>query len=348
MVTNTDPGMTPSAMKKLLDQSVEAPVNFAFAMGQRPNTAVLLLDRLKHGKSLENVAAAALPHGCKSCFGTVTVTVDQTARPKLVVFRPERKLPGMAKELVHALKGTGYTAVRIEGPDGSRETDAEDAEGVSPVSPPPARPLPARPLPTPPSPVRDLRSLRHTLAALIGNIASVQDRAARAPLVVLAEQANGALQAEDAVRAERLLVQLQRGITDLSGAPNDGRLKTTLANFEGTLEQVRESIAKLEDALRETQEPAFVRVAEHGLGWTLGELRDAVVTALRETISAGPSQLKSSAGAARALCGKWAKLVAGDKVYGLLDTNPFGVPLACRAQVGAALAGVEREVAALA
>ena len=102
-------GSDKAELKKLLRLSRVKPVFMAFALGQ-DGKAVVKLDRMKPGRSLERMLKTGAKGSRNHRFGTVTIDPEQ---PRVVTFVLNKDISGFAPKLVIALKGTGFKKVRL-------------------------------------------------------------------------------------------------------------------------------------------------------------------------------------------------------------------------------------------
>jgi hypothetical protein len=165
-------GSDRAELKKLLKAAREKPVSMALAMAN-DGSAIIKLDRIKAPRALEK--ALKEEEGSKSHrFGTVVI--DQDA-PKVAKFIVNKQIGGgIARKIVIALKGTGFSKVKLVTEDGQsvEEAGEEDAGGNEDEAPdadagrpgkaaatkeaagasqaaPPASPSPSPPTPDQPS-----------------------------------------------------------------------------------------------------------------------------------------------------------------------------------------------------
>lgn len=108
------PGMSPADLKRLLRRAQSKPIHAAVGQGDAKSggLGLLLLDPVVPPKALLKTLKEQDPAASKLCFGTVSV--DKSIDPKLVALTLNRRQPGLARKLRHALKGTGYSKVTIE------------------------------------------------------------------------------------------------------------------------------------------------------------------------------------------------------------------------------------------
>ena len=111
--------MEPRDLKKLLVRAKREPVSCALASGEGAGPYLILLDRAKDPRAVLGLLKKQFPTARTPAFGTASVDAD--ANPKQVCFTVNKKAPGVARKLVKALKGTGFTKVLVTGssPGGS-------------------------------------------------------------------------------------------------------------------------------------------------------------------------------------------------------------------------------------
>ena len=117
-------GMEPAELKRLLRLASSAPIHAAFAIGGdgRP---IIMLDKRKPPRVLEKELKESDPDAKSHRYGTVSVDPDD---PKLACFVVNKAASGMAGRLVKALKGTGFSKIRIVLEDGTEVEAHEDEE----------------------------------------------------------------------------------------------------------------------------------------------------------------------------------------------------------------------------
>lgn len=213
------------------------------------------------------------------------------------------------------------------------------------------------------APGPDAEKVRATLAQVMRRIpeyaaqAGQQQAGQQQAWRARAAAATAALEAGNLPDAIRLVTALGQEMTGQAptrpaaagrapGRLDTKRLQTALVTFQTALTEVANGLARLEGKLRATQEPTFVRIAEFGLGGLTRGMRTKLMAAVINLTTAAPDQGGPAAKAARSACADFTALVAKDELLALVDQNPFGVPLACRTALGAALTALEREIAA--
>ena len=119
---DTQGGMEPSELKRMLRLASSAPVQAAFAIGGdgRP---IIMMDKRKPPRALEKELKESAPDAKSHRYGTVSVDPDD---PKLARFVVNKAASGMAGKLVKALKGTGFSKIKILLEDGTELEAHED------------------------------------------------------------------------------------------------------------------------------------------------------------------------------------------------------------------------------
>lgn len=118
-------GMEKAELKRMLKFASDEPVRVAFALGG-DGKAILVMDRRKPARTLEKELKEAVPDSKNHRFGTAAV---DAAQPKLVKFMVNKQAGGVARKLVVALKGTGFSKVEVGTEDGGAPERAEEEEG---------------------------------------------------------------------------------------------------------------------------------------------------------------------------------------------------------------------------
>lgn len=120
-------GMEKADLKRLLQSAREEPVQVAFALGG-DGKAIVQLDKRKPGRALEKALKDDAPDSKNHRWGTAMVDPDD---PKLIKFMVNKAGGGMARKLVVALKGTGFSKVQIVLEDGSAVEMHEEADDTT-------------------------------------------------------------------------------------------------------------------------------------------------------------------------------------------------------------------------
>ena len=254
MAKTESPGSDRAELKKLLKTAGDKPVSMAFAMS-KDGTAIIKLDKLKPPRTLEKLLKDE--DGSKNHqFGTVVIDPDA---PKTAKFIINKEVGGFARKLVVALKGTGFSKVKLVTEDGQsledaagEEEEAEDeAEGATPAggpaqaaaapapgpassAPPPAAPPPAdQPSAAEPSAAEsdpanaagpDAADLTKNLTGLVKQMMALlaADPSRKAELTELATAAQVSLKGGDLEAAETGIDKLRAALAGGSngaGAP---------------------------------------------------------------------------------------------------------------------------------
>ena len=120
-------GMEKAELKRVLRFALEEPVQVAFALGG-DGKAIVQMDKRKPGRALEKALKDEAPDSKNHRWGTAVVDPDD---PKLVKFVVNKAGGGMARKLVVALKGTGFSKVQIVLEDGSAVEMHEEADDTT-------------------------------------------------------------------------------------------------------------------------------------------------------------------------------------------------------------------------
>lgn len=136
-MADADFGMDRNKMRDLLGTCKRQALNCALGLS-KPG-AVLLLDKTKSPKTLSMDLQKKFPDLKTPNWGTVSA---DSADPKMLVFRLEKRTPGMAGKLKLTLKTVGFGKLQIRNADGTvAETTADDDKpdtAISPLAPQPA------------------------------------------------------------------------------------------------------------------------------------------------------------------------------------------------------------------
>lgn len=117
-----------------------------------------------------------------------------------------------------------------------------------------------------------------------------------------------------------------------------------LAIWRDAKEAVDAKLIQLAQKLRDYGDPDFDRIADFGLfGMTDGQTV-ALNVALRELAGAAPAKRPTAAAGVRTAISDYRAVMAGDGTFDLIDENQFGVDVALRATLGAALNQIERSL----
>lgn len=223
-------GMEKGELKRMLRFAREEPVSVAFALGG-DGKVIVQLDKRKPGRALERALKDDAPDSKNHRWGTAVVDPDD---PKLVKFVVNKAGGGMARKLVVALKGTGFSKVQIVLEDGSaveahEEEDAtagDDAgsgQAAAPDGSQAATQAGARSDAGPSSGQPDPKELTRDLTGLVKRMLEVirQDPSQKAALAELATDAQASLKRGDLDQAAagiEVFRQVLGAATDAGGA----------------------------------------------------------------------------------------------------------------------------------
>jgi hypothetical protein len=311
-MADIDTGTPKAELKKLLHASQpDSPVRVGCAPHKDSKLAYLRIAKTGNAKAIaaelkkdyKEVTAVSSGSALKATLDTGPGLKDaQKADEKLVVFRLEKPLPGIAKRLKNTLKGTGFAKVVVLYDDGSSDADLEDEEGEGTAAAPAAASAPPPPPPPPPpqqpaaaAPLTgDLAALQKRLASLIPRIAGA-DGAAKAEMAKAAAAGNAAIKAANAAEATTAIETLEKllGVGAAANPPEPGSLDkatltNTLANF--TLLIGRVASGDTEAALVKLSEQAAALLASGDLAGAkvlIEQLRAGMAKAQEEQKAAG-------------------------------------------------------------
>lgn len=106
-------------------------------------------------------------------------------------------------------------------------------------------------------------------------------------------------------------------------------------------------IGALQKALRASDDPELVEIADFGLNAVTGNHKARLTALLFELGEASPVAVRKNGPKALALLGEFRGHIETDPRVAACDTNPMSVPVSIRATLGPALAGLQAALAAL-
>lgn len=112
-------GSDKAELKRLLKLAVDKPVHMALALG-KDGKAIVKLDKMKNPKALEKGLKDDAPDSKNHRNGMVSIDPDD---PKTAIFQVTKAVSGIAGKLTIALKGTGFSKIRIVMDDGTALED---------------------------------------------------------------------------------------------------------------------------------------------------------------------------------------------------------------------------------
>jgi hypothetical protein len=122
---NAGPGMDRAELKKALVIAKRQPMHCAFALGG-DGKAVIVIDKIKKGPGLDRDLKTKAPNTKNHRFGTVEIDEDNPRLARFIINKAGGG--GMARKLVIALKGTGFSKVHIQLEDGTVDEVEEDED----------------------------------------------------------------------------------------------------------------------------------------------------------------------------------------------------------------------------
>jgi hypothetical protein len=370
--------MDKAQIKKVLAASRRDPVSCA--VGISGGHAVILLDRIKKPKALEQDLSKQFPDLKNARWGTASVDTEEN--PGLVVLTLNKAASGLAQSLKKSLKGTGYSQVEIRLEDGSvAEKIGDEDEAEAPVgtqqpataagdaaAPPQAQApdgtagagtAPAQPNTGQPDTGDLTRRLTDLVKQAITAIAG--DPSRKVELGALAAQAQAALKAGDPASATSAIEHLQAALAGgataatagTSASPAAGVSPAAVAKarvaWTATRQKVESDIGKLQDAFT----AAFKgHPAGPDLGTAFKARADKVLDSLDEALAhkldevAGatdPAQHARLVQEAQQIIQRYEATVASDPTIAALDENPF-VPVAIRQTMTATLSALSKAI----
>ncbi len=110
-------------------------------------------------------------------------------------------------------------------------------------------------------------------------------------------------------------------------------------------EAVDVNLSRLQTALRLSETDLGATVADVGLAPFTRGLQVKLVAALMDYEHSGAGDRAAAASGVRAATASLREKLQGERVFRLLDSNPFGVPLAIRATLTGALNEIDKRLA---
>jgi hypothetical protein len=357
-------GMDKQKLKQLLAKSKQEPVNCAIGTGADPALGLLLLDRMKSPRAVEQDLVKETPGAKNTRFGRALVDPDDN--PKLVKIIVNKPITGIARKLVKTLKGTGFSKVVILLEDGTElESYAEEDGTDQPAAIHPAETAGggASPPPAPGAARSDATALTHELAELIRRIAPILAAlpARRDVLAGLANDANLQIKAGNLVHARAAIRQLAgaletaareavaaKGVAPPPAAPQEGApdayakpRAAWLAARQKLAEQIERLRAEIvaiyrEDGLAEALERTYSDQAQRLLAALDTSFADAMAAAGTAPDEAARRQHVAEA---TSTLQRYRDFAAGEPLIDGLDDNPF-VPLTIRRTLDATFAAL--------
>lgn len=257
--------MDRAEIKRHLRYAREEPIPVAFALGG-DGKAVLQLDRRKPGRALERQLKEAAPDSKNHRWGTAMVDPDN---PKLVRFTVNRAGGGMARKLIIALKGTGFSKVKILLDDGTEleaheeeDEDAPDDDGDEQAAPR-AAPEPAIPDPAAPEPAASQPGASKTGASTTD--AEPQPAPAAASSDAAAQPDAAALARDLTVLVKRMLGVIAKdptqkaALAELATDAQASLKRGDLAQASAGMDVLREAIGDAEASASAPAKPAAAK-----------------------------------------------------------------------------------------
>ncbi len=371
-VVNT--GMSKAEMKKMLAHAKESPVSCAVGQGENAAVGLLVMHRTKAERAMEKILKDDFPEAKNSRFGTAFIDVDEN--PKLVKFKLNRAVSGIARRLIKTLKGTGYTKVVIVTEDGSvvenyeeedEEAEAGEAEAGAAASPQAAAAPPPPPPPAPPPPAGaaagqappDAAALAKELAALAPAIpkAAGDDMARKATLLKLATDTNVNIKTGNLVYAANFLQQLKTAMAGSAPAAAQAapapasvqQLAASRQEWTGVQEKVKAEVEKLRSELAKAYQGQpiageIVAKFQAKVAPVTAQFDDRLLDVLDDLMNTKePAGRDALVGQARGLIKTYLSFAMSDPFIGELDANPF-VKLAIKPTVTSTLANLAKSL----
>ncbi len=110
------------------------------------------------------------------------------------------------------------------------------------------------------------------------------------------------------------------------------------ATWQAASDAVDAQIAALQAALRADGDDTLKQIAEFGMNGLTGNHKVPLMAALAELVGGDPAVIARTGPKALGIIQAFRGFLDGDEKVAVCDDNPFGVPVAIRATLGAALA----------
>lgn len=216
---------------------------------------------------------------------------------------------------------------------------ARQPAAAAPVgeTPPPAAP------PAPEAPQVPLARLQETMARIVARIRALPDGPSR---TMLGGQAREILGFVNEGAVERAIAGIRTLTQDLLAAEQGGSGGSApkadpMVVWRDAKEGVDVSIGALQSALRGIDDPDLRRIADAGLNGITDGLQTRLMAALFDYNSASGEGRAKAAVALRGRAAELRKMIESDPIIALCEDNPFGVKVAIRGPLGAALTELE-------
>lgn len=372
MAGETNTGTDKQELKRLLGKATkESPINCAFGLDKDPNTALLMVDKVKGPKAVEKELTNKFPDAKNTRFGTA---FEDAENPKLIKITVNKPVSSMARKLIKTLKGTGYNKVEILLDDGTvmesagdeeaapveagetPEGETQEAQTDAPTggAPPPPPPMPQQ------APQPDAAELTRLLTEQVKRIprAMAVTPTLKDTLTKLATGAQVNLKTGNLAYAATAIEQLRHALDAApqgpapSGAPTEMPQATARAPEGAKVTLMKSRMAWM--AARKRVEGDIDRLgaeilATYKASPVVGKIDTAyraragqVLEAFGETLAehleaagdaSDPTERARQVGEAVKLLTQYRQQLAGDETITELDANPF-LPLKIRATLG--------------
>lgn len=231
----------------------------------------------------------------------------------------------------------GATVTRIE------EVLGRQAQGQTPPQAPPQPGTTGQQPPAPPPPPEvPLARLQETMGKIIQRIRALPEGDARNMLTGQAREIVGFINGSDVERAMTGIRTLTQDLLAAEATPKDDAPKEdAMTVWRDAKESVDVSISALQNVLKGIDDPDLQRIADAGLNGITDGLQSKLMAALFDFNSArGEARVKAGQ-VLVSRAGDLRKLIEGDPIIALCEDNPFGVKVAIRAPLSAALTRLE-------
>lgn len=114
--------------------------------------------------------------------------------------------------------------------------------------------------------------------------------------------------------------------------------------WEEAHDTVEAQVGMLADVLHDGAETILHQIATASVKEVSARLRGELESALREVDAVPPEARTDAVAKARRVIGEHRQRIAGDRLFGLLDANTYGVPVTIRGTLAGALDRIDRDL----
>jgi hypothetical protein len=122
--------------------------------------------------------------------------------------------------------------------------------------------------------------------------------------------------------------------------------KAAATSWQSASDTVDGQMTQLQAALRGSDDPELQEIAETGVNAVTGDLKVPLMAVILDVTRATGPGLKASAEKARGIVTAFQSYLEGEGTVAACDQNPFGLTVTIRKSLGAALAQMDKILAA--